>query len=129
MVIAPERRYAVEPTLHGLLERIEKGQWQDALRMLDNLSCRIDMGRIENQLIMVIATALCKRAAGPGGAGGNLYLRDDEELPHMRLFTLLRERVPMVFMTYPIANELLLPYVYAEEQAVIFDIGIGMVSR
>lgn len=103
---------------------IEEGRRDEALRALEDLSRPLAMDGTEDQLVASIAAALRKRAAGLSAEAGNLYLRDDG-LPHMRLFTLLREQVPMIFMTYPIANELLLPHLSFQEQAVIFDIGIG----
>ncbi|MCY1079272.1 GRAS family protein [Archangium lansingense] len=116
---------SIKSSLQAIAGRIAKGgQREGVVRMLDDLIRPLDMKRTEDQLVGAIAAALRKRAVGARTDVGNLYLREDE-LQHMSLYSLLREHVPMISMTHPLANELLLPQVSSQEQAVIFDIGIG----
>lgn len=103
---------------------LEEGNQQAVLERIEQLSSTLDPERTEDQLAEVILMALRRRVLGAVGAGGNLYTTDDNAA-HMRLFTLLREQVPMIFMTYPIANEILMSYLASQERAVIFEIGIG----
>ncbi|WNG33997.1 GRAS family protein [Archangium violaceum] len=119
------RGHSLKSSLQAIAGRIaEGGQREGVVRMLDDLLRPLDPERSEDQLVGAIAAALRKRAVGARANVGNLYLHEDE-LQHMRLYTLLRERVPMISMTHPLANELLLPHVSAQEQVVILDIGTG----
>jgi hypothetical protein len=119
------RGHGFKSSLQAIAGRIaEGGPREGVVRMLDDLLRSLDMKRTEEQLVGAIAVALRKRALGARTHVGNLYLREDE-LQHMGLYTLLREHVPMISMTHPLANELLLPQVSSQEQAVILEIGIG----
>jgi SAM-dependent methyltransferase len=116
---------SVKSSLQAIAARIaEGGPREGVIRRLDDLLQSLDTKRTGDQLVGAIATALRKRAVGARTHAGNLYLHEDE-LQHMSLYTLLREQVPMISMTHPLANELLRPQVSAQEQAVILDIGIG----
>lgn len=103
---------------------VEEGSRPEASRLLERLLSQLDGTRTEDQLVEAIATALRKRAEGVLTDAGSLYAEQDA-FEHMRLFTLMRERLPGISMAYPLANALLLPHVAGQERVVLFDIGIG----
>lgn len=103
---------------------IEAGLTGMALSWLSLFDEHLDLDRTDDQLIFAIASALRSRALDTPSEVGNLYLQSWRR-SHMELFDLLRRHVPMIYMTHPIANELLIQRLRRQERAVILDIGIG----
>ncbi len=112
--------------LSEAIRKIESGNPEAARRELKDLVKRLDIeGSSDDQLGFLMASALDRRAQGGEHAGElNLYLCD-YDIPHIQLFYLLRQHVPLVYGTYPVANELLGRLMAGHRELSLIDFGMG----
>jgi tellurite resistance protein len=96
---------------------------RDALSSLVNNQLALD-DRQEDLLYFLLAAGLSKRLEGPTYEEINLYLRD-YDVPQIRLFNLLAERVPTMALGTWLANKMLVRTLREHARPTLVDFGTG----
>lgn len=94
-----------------------------ALSSLVNSALALD-DRPEDLLYFLLAAGLSKRLDGPTYEEINLYLRD-YDVPQIRLFNLLAERVPTMALGTWLANKMLVRTLREHARPTLIDFGTG----
>jgi tellurite resistance protein len=96
---------------------------REALSSLVNSALALD-DRPEDLLYFLLAAGLSKRLDGPTYEEINLYLRD-YDVPQIRLFNLLAERVPTMALGTWLANKMLVRTLREHARPTLVDFGTG----
>jgi hypothetical protein len=96
---------------------------REALSSLVNSALALD-DRPEDLLYFLLAAGLSKRLDGPTYEEINLYLRD-YDVPQIRLFNLLAERVPTMALGTWLANKMLVRTLREHAHPTLVDFGTG----
>ncbi|MCX9009722.1 MAG: hypothetical protein OIN66_01250 [Candidatus Methanoperedens sp.] len=111
--------------LTGAVKNIGCGEHNRAREMLQDLVKHLELDSNPGDLkYFIFASALSRRLGTCLADGSNIYLRE-YEVPQIDLFNMLANRVPLVYMSGYIANELLCKFISGREEIVLVDIGIG----
>ncbi|HEX8434888.1 GRAS family protein [Archangium sp.] len=107
------------------LEQVVEGQPSEARRSLAELTKRLDVESVAEDMQYVLFAAALARRLGDGDAQQlNLYLKRFE-LPQISLFNLLAQRLPLASLAGSIANDCLCDLFAGHEEATLIDVGLG----
>jgi tellurite resistance protein len=112
--------------LFTVVDHLQSGRRDDARRALtDFVNSGLELDRRPEDLrYFLLAAGLSKRADGAASDAINLYLRD-YDVPQIRLFNLLAERVPTMALGTMLSNKLLVRAIREHEQVSLVDFGTG----
>jgi SAM-dependent methyltransferase len=107
------------------LEEVLEGQPSEARRSLAELTKRLDVESVaEDMQYFLFAAALARRLGDGDAQQLNLYLKR-YELPQIALFNLLAQRLPLASLAGSIANDCLCDVLAGHEEATLIDVGLG----
>ncbi len=107
------------------LESVLEGQSSEAWRSLAELTDRLDVESVAEDMQYFLFAAALGRRLGDGEAQQlNLYLKR-YELPQIALFNLLAQRLPLASLAGSIANDCLCELLAGHEEATLIDVGLG----